>query len=88
MDYLKDNSKKKHIARMQRGDCTIEMGFILADLLTNVERVSDHCSNIAGCLLEMSHEDMDVHEYLRRIKSGDVQEFNDDYAYFRQKYTV
>lgn len=88
VDYLKDYVKKQHIARLQKGECTIEMGFILADLLTDIERVSDHCSNIAGCLLEMEHDDLDIHEYLRKVKGGSVKEFNDYYEYFRKKYAV
>ena len=88
VDYLKDYLKKQHILRLQKGECTIEMGFVLADLLTDIERVSDHCSNIAGCLLEMEHDDLDIHEYLRRVKGGSVKEFNDYYEYFKRKYAV
>ena len=51
VDYLKEKLRKRHIKRLSSGDCTIEMGFILSDLLTTLERVSDHCSNIAACLL-------------------------------------
>ena len=64
------------------------MGFILSDVLTNLERISDHCSNIAGCLLEISHESMDMHSYLRRVKGGDTREFNDYFDYFKMKYRV
>jgi len=88
VDFLKDFCKKKHIARLQRQACTIEMGFILSDVLTNLERISDHCSNIAACLLEMSHESMDMHQYLRDVKAGDTKEYNHYYEYFKMKYAV
>ena len=89
IDYLKDYLKTQHILRLQHGECTIEMGFVLSDLLTNLERVSDHCSNIACCLIEISHDSMDVHEYIRGIKSGKGEEaFNRSYEMFREKYAV
>lgn len=89
IDYLKDYLKTQHINRLQRGECTIEMGFVLSDLLTNLERVSDHCSNIACCLIEISHDSMDVHEYLRGIKAGKGEEtFNRSYEMFKEKYAV
>lgn len=88
VDYLKDLLKKQHVSRLQKGECTIELGFVLTDLLTSLERVSDHCSNIAGCLLEMSHDDMDIHEYLRGVKDGEKKEFNDYYDYFKMKYAL
>ncbi len=88
VDNLKDAIKSRHIARLQKGECTIELGFILTDLLTNLERVSDHCSNIAGCMLEMAHKDMAIHKYLRSVKDGDKQEFNHYFDYFTMKYDI
>ena len=88
IDGLRDTLKRRHIERLQRGECTIELGFVLTDLLTNFERVSDHCSNIAGCLLEMAHEDMDIHAYLRQVRASDGSEYNNYYDYFLSKYTV
>ncbi len=88
VDNLKDFIKSKHIARLQKGECTIELGFVLTDLLTNLERVSDHCSNIAGCMLEMAHKDMAIHKYLRSVKDGDKQEFNHYFDYFKMKYDI
>jgi len=88
VDYLREELKKKHIARLQRGECTIEMGFILSDLLTSLERISDHCSNIAGCMLEMEHADLDIHEYLRGVKYGDDKEYKDFYEYYKVKYAI
>jgi phosphate:Na+ symporter len=88
VDDLKDAIKSRHVARLQKGECTIELGFILTDLLTNLERVSDHCSNIAGCMLEMAHKDMAIHKYLRSVKDGDKQEFNHYFDYFKMKYDI
>ncbi len=88
IDYLKDELKKKHIARLQRGDCTIEMGFVLSDLLTNLERISDHCSNIAACMLEMEHSELDIHQYLRRIKNDENQSFKHSYDLYKEKYSI
>ncbi len=88
VDNLKDSIKSRHIARLQKGECTIELGFVLTDLLTNLERVSDHCSNIAGCMLELSHKDLAIHEYLRAVKKGNKKEYNHYYDYFNMKYNI
>ena len=87
VDDLKDTIKASHIARLQRGECTIELGFVLTDLLTNLERVSDHCSNIAGCLLEMTHKEMAIHQYLQKVKSGG-EEFNRLFEEFKAEYKI
>ncbi len=90
VDNLKDRIRLNHVKRMQTGECTIEMGFVLTDILTNLERVSDHCSNIAGYMLEMSGDNTDigVHEFLHNVRSGDTKEFNDYYDYFKVKYRM
>jgi len=71
IDYLNSEVKKRHIKRLRKGKCTIEMGFILSDLTTNFERVSDHCSNIALCLLQLNEENFETHEYQDTITSKD-----------------
>ncbi len=88
VDYLKTEMKRRHITRLQKGDCTIELGFVLNDLLTNFERVSDHCSNIAVCIIEISHNSLDTHEYLTHVKSGEQEEFNETYANYLEKYKL
>ncbi len=88
VDELRDTIKKHHIARLRQGGCTIEMGFVLTDILTDLERVSDHCSNVAGRLLEMSHERMDLHRYLQSVKTGAESPFQIRFAAFREKYRV
>jgi phosphate:Na+ symporter len=86
IDRLRDFMKRQHIDRLGKQECTIELGFVFSDLITCLERVSDHCSNIAGCILEMSHENMDIHGYLNKVKSGDTKEFNEYFAYYSTKY--
>ncbi len=88
VDYLKDHIRLQHTLRLQKSECTIEHGFVLADILTNLERVSDHCSNIAGCLIEMSrHDALGVHEYLHEVKAGSP-EFTKLYNGFLEKYSI
>ncbi len=87
VDDLKDELKARHIKRLQKGECTIELGFILTDLLTNLERVSDHCSNIAGLIIEIAHKEMDIHKYLKKVKKGS-NDFNERYAEFSKQYSL
>ena len=87
IDTLKDQLRSRHIIRLQKGECSIEAGFIWSDLLTNLERVSDHCSNIAGCVIEMSHASLDLHGYLADRKQQS-QEFIGQYNAYAQKYAL
>ena len=87
IDKLKDELRANHIARLQRGECSLAAGFVLSDLLTNLERVADHCSNIAGCLLDMKNERIDLHKYLGDVKSGS-NEFLMQYHTFEEKYKL
>ena len=87
IDKLKDELRTNHIARLQRGECSLAAGFVLSDLLTNLERVSDHCSNIAGCLLDMKNERIDLHKYLGDVKSGS-NEFLLQFNAFEEKYKL
>ena len=87
VDVLKKQLRANHIVRMQKGECSIECGFVWADILTNLERVSDHCSNIAVCIIEMAHHTMDIHEYLTKIKAGNP-EFDRLYAQYTEKYAI
>ena len=88
VDYLKDQIKLQHVIRVQKSQCTIEHGFVLSDILNNLERVSDHCSNIAGCLIEISrNDDLNLHNYLHEVKSGG-KEFQENYSKFMEKYSL
>lgn len=88
VDDLKNQLRMRHIQRLQQGGCTIELGFVFSDLLTNFERVSDHCSNIAVSIIELSHDSFDTHEYLQGVKSGDNQEFIEHFNAYRKKYSL
>ena len=88
VDDLRDKIKLNHVLRLQKSECTIEHGFILADLLNNFERVSDHCSNVAGCVIELSrHDALDMHKYLADVKRGS-EEFNEKYKEYKRKYSL
>ena len=88
VDDLRDAIKLKHIRRLQEGRCTIELGFVLNDLLTDLERVSDHCSNIAGLVIEMTHSEMDIHKYLKKIKKSPDSEFSKLYEAYTNEYKI
>ena len=87
VDYLKAEIKRRHINRLQNSQCTMAHGFILSDLLTHFERVSDHCSNIAGSVIEIAHDHLDLHEYLQHIKSGSP-EFTRQYEEYLGQYSL
>ena len=87
IDRLKEKLRQNHILRLQSGGCSIDAGFIWSDLLTNLERISDHCSNIAGCILETSHQQLNLHENVRLIKS-DNEAFLRRYVTYQTKYSV
>lgn len=87
VDELREQIKRNHIHRLQKSECTIEHGFILSDILTNCERVSDHCSNIAGCVLEIRHDELDMHRYLDSVKEGSP-EFEKMYKEYAAKYSL
>lgn len=87
VDHLRSTIKSHHVQRLQQGKCTIENGFILNDLLTDLERVSDHCSNIAVCLIEEAAQAFDMHEYMDTVKkSGD--KFDRQVDKYMKKYTL
>jgi phosphate:Na+ symporter len=85
IDQLVATIKSQHIKRLQAGSCSIELGFILSDLTNNYSRVSDHCSNIAVAVIEISHKAFDTHEYLNKVKYGNTG-FNDIYENYSAKY--
>ena len=87
IDDLKETLRTNHIRRMQAGNCSIEVGFIWSDLLTNLERVSDHCSNIAGCVIETAQGGLSLHEYLKGVKA-DREDYAEMYKAYSAKYSV
>ena len=87
IDDLKEKLRVHHILRMQQGSCSIESGFVWSDLLTALERVGDHCSNIAGCVVDMAHHDMNTHESLRSARIEN-ENFGEQYKAFAAKYSL
>lgn len=88
IDQLSIEMKKRHIKRLRKGKCTIELGFVLSDLTTNYERVADHCSNIAVCLLQVKEDQFEAHEYLDALKDGDDIGFRGKVLAYGQKYML
>ncbi len=88
VDSLNKKTKNGHISRLRQGDCTMELGFILSDLLTNYARVADHCSNIAVCIIEISKDSFKTHEYLNQLKYGGESEFSALFEEYQQKYSL
>ena len=88
IDHLTETIRLNHIDRLQRGECTIQNGFVLADMLGNYERVSDHCSNIAVTILELDSGTFDSHEFLSNIKTMDNPDFRDKFNAFMKKYEI
>jgi phosphate:Na+ symporter len=85
IDDLKEALRIHHIQRLQQGNCSIETGFVWSDLLTALERTGDHCSNIAGCVVDMAHHDMNTHDALRSARIEN-QHFAKQYKEYAQKY--
>lgn len=87
IDNLSDELKNRHIKRLTENKCTIELGFIFSDITTNFERISDHCSNIAVCLIEVNHNVYETHSYIDNIKHTS-EEFKEKYSIFKEKYVL
>ena len=87
IDVLKEQLRTRHILRMQQGTCSIEAGFVWCDLLTDLERTSDHCSNIAGCVLDAAKHDLNLHETLRAARGSDP-DFRRAYQQYAEKYAL
>ncbi|MCI9323001.1 MAG: Na/Pi cotransporter family protein [Lachnospiraceae bacterium] len=88
IDALIQEIRQRHIRRLRKGSCTIELGFILTDIITNLERVSDHCSNIAVCLLEISEDEFDTHAYLEDMRREDNTEFRRQVMAYGRQYLL
>ena len=87
IDVLTDNMMDAHVDRLVKGECTIDMGIILSDMINNCERVSDHCSNIAVCVIEVSDDEFYTHQYLNDVKH-DSDGFKALYKYYMDKYSI
>ncbi len=88
IDNIRTEIRNRHIKRLRKGKCTIEMGFVFTDLITNYERVSDHCSNIAVCMIQIHDNSFDTHGYLSDLKKANNKEFSEKFAEFSRKYAL
>ena len=87
IDDLKETMRTRHMIRLQQGGCSIETGFVWSDMLTNLERTSDHCSNIAACIIDVAHNNMNLHQSTREVKT-DSEDFRKQYGAYAQKYRI
>ena len=88
IDKLKKEMMERHVDRLQRGECTIQMGFVFSDLLTNFERVSDHCSNIAVYTLQLRSSKLDSHKFLKKMRNEENGEFIQKFNRYEEKYSI
>lgn len=88
IDALSQEIKQRHVKRLRKGKCTIELGFVLSDITTNFERVSDHCSNIALCMLQKNEEEFDPHAYLDELKQEGNIDFQGKVMAYRERYRL
>ncbi len=86
IDQLQTEVKKRHVKRLQKGKCTIEMGFVLSDVITSYERIADHCSNIAVCLMQVNEDGYDTHGYLKDMKHK--EKFSNQFNEYKEKYLL
>ena len=86
ISVMLEGFKLRHIRRLQSGACTLEMGFVFNDLLTDFERVAAHCSNVALAVLELRYSDLQFHDYARGVRQGDQPEFRRWLTYYQEKY--
>jgi phosphate:Na+ symporter len=87
IDDLKEALRTRHSIRLSQGNCSIETGFVWSDLLTNLERVSDHCSNVAGCIIDTAHHNLNLHESTRAIHENDIS-FREQYNLYKEQYKL
>ena len=88
IDKLKKEMMERHVDRLQKGECTIQLGFVFSDLLTNFERVSDHCSNIAVYTLQLKSSKLDSHKFLKKIRNEENGEFAHKFNEYEEKYSL
>ena len=88
IDKLKYKMKKRHIERLKNNECTIELGFVYSDIITNFERIADHCSNIGVSVLQREESGFEPHEYLSHVKYDGENDFISQYDEYKQKYSI
>ena len=85
---LRSELKQRHIKRLQKGKCTIELGFIHADIITSYKRVADHCSNVAVCVTEVDANEYETHGYVDEMKHVNNEQYKKNYRALRDKYLL
>ena len=88
VDILKETIRSKHISRLQRGICSTETGFVLSDIITNYERIADHCSNIAICLIETEKNSFSTHEYVEELRNSHDAQYEALFDSYKRKYSI
>ncbi len=88
IDNLNIELKNRHVKRLRKTQCTIELGVVFSDIMTSYERISDHCSNVAVSIIQIHEEDFEAHEYLNAMKRGDEKSFNEQYNKYKQNYVL
>lgn len=88
MDDMNKELKKRHVKRLRKGKCTIELGLSLSDISDTYERISDHCSNIATCVIQVEDDELDAHEHRKEVKEQDAKWYDEQYCAYEQKYAL
>lgn len=88
MDDMNKELKKRHVKRLRKGKCTIELGLSLSDISDTYERISDHCSNIATCVIQVEDDELDAHEHRKEVKEQDAKWYDEQYRAYEQKYAL
>ena len=88
MDDMNKELKKRHVKRLRKGKCTIELGLSLSDISDTYERISDHCSNIATCIIQVEDDELDAHEHRKEVKEQDAKWYDEQYRAYEQKYAL
>lgn len=88
MDDMNKELKKRHVKRLRKGKCTIELGLSLSDISDTYERISDHCSNIATCVIQVEDDELDAHEHRKEVKEQDAKWYDEQYRVYEQKYAL
>lgn len=87
IDELKESLRTRHILRLQKGECSVDAGFIWSDLLTNLERVADHCSNVSGCVLDTGVHTMNIHQNQKLLRNNG-EDYSQELYEIRKKYSI
>ena len=80
--------KARHVRRLREGRCTLDLGFVLSDITTNFERVADHCSNIAVCLIQIKNDGFDTHGYMDTVKREDNEQFKSKFSMYKKQFKL